>query len=86
MKIKQIATEIYRCPRHKPITNGKHTYTHSGVGLVKIETDEGVTGIGLGGIDRVVKSAIEHFTPDSIGEDPLNVERLWHKLWVPKLV
>jgi L-alanine-DL-glutamate epimerase-like enolase superfamily enzyme len=86
MKITAISTEVYRWPRHKPITNGKHTYTHSGVGLVKIETDDGITGIGLGGINAVVKAAIEHFTPQLLGQDPLDVERLWHQLWVPKLV
>ena len=48
MKITDIVTESYSWPRAKPITNGKHTYTHSGLGLVKIETDEGITGIGLG--------------------------------------
>lgn len=86
MKITTISTETYRWPRHKPITNGKHTYTHAGVGLVKVETDEGMTGIGIGSIGSVVKAAIDHFTPDLIGEDPLAVERLWHKLWVPKLI
>ena len=49
MKITGISTEEYRWPRHKPISNGLHTYTHAGLGLVKIETDEGITGIGLGG-------------------------------------
>jgi D-arabinonate dehydratase len=86
MKITQISTAVYRWPRHKPITNGKHTYTHAGVGLVTIETDEGITGTGLGSINPIVQAAIEHFTPQLLGEDPLDVERLWHKLWVPKLV
>lgn len=86
MKIKNITTETYRWPRHKPITNGKHTYTHSGVGLVKIESDEGVTGIGLGDVGGIAKAAIDYFTPLLIGEDPIDVERLWHKMWVPKLV
>ncbi len=57
MKITAISNEEYRWPRHKPITNGKHTYTHAGLALVKIETDSGETGIGLGGggaIGRVV--------------------------------
>ncbi|MEZ4867588.1 MAG: mandelate racemase/muconate lactonizing enzyme family protein [Caldilineaceae bacterium] len=86
MKITKITTEAYRWPRHKPITNGKHTYTHSGVGLVKIETDEGLTGIGLGAGGSIIRAAIEHLTPLLLGEDPLDVERLWHKLWVPKLI
>ena len=85
MKITNITTESYRWPRPKPITNGKHTYTHSGLGLVKIETDAGVTGIGLGGAGSIGRAVIEHLTPLLIGQDPINVERLWHEMWVPKL-
>ncbi len=86
MKITAITTEEYRWPRHKPISNGKHTYTHSGLGLVKIETDAGITGIGLGGTGLVGRATIERLTPELIGEDPIDVERLWHKMWVPKLM
>src|ERR1700737_4136615 len=49
MKITSITTEEFRWPRRVPIRNGKHTYTHSGLGIVKIETDKNATGIGLGG-------------------------------------
>lgn len=86
MKITNVSTDIYRWPRPKPISNGKHTYTHVTLGLLKIETDEGITGIGLGGGHPIVESAITHFTPKLIGQDPLDVERIWHELWVPKLV
>lgn len=86
MKIVDITTEDYRWPRHKPISNGKHTYTHSGLGLVKIATDAGITGIGLGGSGRIENATIEHLKPLLIGEDPIDVERLWHTMWVPKLI
>ena len=86
MKITNITTENYRWPRHKPITNGKHTYTHAGIGLVKIETDEGITGIGLGADGAIIRTTIEQLTPLLIGQDPLDVERIWHSLWVPKLI
>ena len=86
MKITNVTTDTYRWPRPKPISNGKHTYTHVTLGLLKIETDEGITGIGLGGGNRIVQAAIEQFTPQLIGQDPLDVERIWHDLWVPKLV
>ena len=86
MKITGITTETYRWPRAKPITNGKHTYTHVTLGLVRIDTDEGVTGVGLGASGAVVNTAIDQFATQLVGEDPLNVERLWHKMWVPKLV
>lgn len=86
MKITEMTTEEYRWPRTKPITNGKHTYTHSGLALVKIETDEGVTGIGLGGGGLIGQATIETLKSQLIGEDPIDVERLWHKMWVPKLI
>src|SRR3954470_9641767 len=86
MKITGITTEEFRWPRHKPISNGLHTYTHSGLALVKIETDAGVTGIGLGGGGLIGRSTIEHLKKELIGEDPIDVERLWHKMWVPKLI
>src|SRR5699024_1683279 len=60
VKITSIVTEEFRWPRHKPISNGLHTYTHSGLSLVKIETDAGVTGIGLGGGGLIGRSTIEH--------------------------
>ena len=59
MKITSITTEEFKWPRRVPIRNGKHTYTHSGLGLVKIETDENVTGIGLGGTGLVGQATIE---------------------------
>lgn len=85
MKITSVCVEEYSWPRAKPITNGKHTYTHTGLGLVKIETDEGICGIGLGATGVIGRATVEHLTPLLIGEDPINVERIWHKLWVPKL-
>ena len=86
MKITAITTEEFRWPRHKPISNGLHTYTHSGLALVKIDTDAGVTGIGLGGGGLIGRATIEHLKKELIGEDPIDVERLWHKMWIPKLI
>ena len=86
MIITRITTEEYRWPRHKPISNGLHTYTHAHLGLVKIETDEGITGIGLGEGGPIEHAAIDQLAGGLIGEDPIDVERLWHKMWVPKLV
>jgi L-alanine-DL-glutamate epimerase-like enolase superfamily enzyme len=86
LKITDITTETYKWPRHKPISNGLHTYTHSGLGLIKIHTDEGTMGVGVGSTGGVAGATIEHLKPELIGEDPINVERLWHKMWIPKLI
>ncbi len=32
MRITDIAIEDYQWPRTRPIANGKHTYTHAGLG------------------------------------------------------
>src|ERR1700682_3492797 len=86
MKITSISTEEFSWPRHTPIRNGKHTYTHSGLGIVRIETDEGITGIGLGSTGLVGQATIQSLQSELIGEDPIDVERWWHKMWVPRLV
>ena len=73
----------FRWERGTPIRNGMHTYTHSGLNLVRIHTDAG-TGIGWAHMARVA-GALEHFKPLLIGQDPFNYRRIW-ALWVPKLV
>src|SRR4051812_44597237 len=86
MKITGITTKEFRWPRHKPIANGKHTYTHVTFAVVEIETTEGITGIGLGGGGEIERATVARLTPMLIGEDPIDVERLWHRMWVPKLI
>src|SRR6202790_1740051 len=86
MKITGITTKEFRWPRHKPIANGKHTYTHVNFAVVEISTDDGITGIGLGSGGAIGRPPIEQLKPLLIGEDPIDVERLWHKMWVPKLI
>lgn len=86
MRITDVTRESYSWPRHTPIRNGKHIYTHAGLGLVQIHTDEGVTGIGIGSTSGIAGAAIDHFKHLLIGQNPLNHERIWSLLWVPKLV
>ncbi len=88
--ITNVRGECYRWPRRKPITNGLYTYTHAGINAILIETDEGVTGLGLaGGIQGapdVTLAILEHFKHVLIGKDPLDNERHWYEMWRPKLV
>ena len=84
MKITAITTQEYQWPRAKPITNGLHTYTHVDFALVKIETDVGLVGIGLGkgGRSGGRRRGVE---PPADRRDPIDAERLWHKMLIPKL-
>ncbi|MDE2748534.1 MAG: mandelate racemase/muconate lactonizing enzyme family protein [Chloroflexota bacterium] len=92
MKITDIELRQYRWERGAPIRNGMHTYVWTGIGLIHIHTDEGVSGIGWAlepqhaGIAQVAAGLLEYCKPLLIGEDPFNYRRIWEKLWVPKLV
>ena len=90
MKITDVRLEMFKWPRHKPITNGLYTYTHTLLNIVVIDTDEGVQGFGLaGGMESTPEVGYwftEHFKKGLIGADPLDNERLWHAMWRPKLV
>ncbi len=50
--------------------------------FVKIYTDEGITGVGEGGgWPAVVEKAIHELKHFLVGENPFDIERLWHKLY-----
>ncbi|KKX33349.1 mandelate racemase/muconate lactonizing enzyme family protein [Rhizobium sp. LC145] len=51
--------------------------------FLKIETDEGITGVGeCSGWPRVIETAIKDLAPLLIGEDPLHTEKIWQKMQV----
>ncbi|API55938.1 isomerase (plasmid) [Rhizobium leguminosarum] len=51
--------------------------------FLKVDTDEGITGIGeCSGWPRVVETAIHDLVPLLIGEDPAHTERLWQKMHI----
>ena len=49
--------------------------------IVKISTDEGITGWGEGG--GTVSAAVikDYFASVLMGQDPLNINRLWYRMW-----
>jgi L-alanine-DL-glutamate epimerase-like enolase superfamily enzyme len=56
---------------------------YRGASLVIIQTDEGVQGIGEGYIPEpvIIKNIVEHkLKAMLIGQDPLDIERLWRKM------
>jgi galactonate dehydratase len=51
--------------------------------FVKLFTDEGLTGIGeCSGWPRVIETAVQDFRSILIGEDPRDIDRLWHRLYI----
>jgi galactonate dehydratase len=52
--------------------------------IVTIETDEGITGVGEGGIsgrELAMQGMLEHFSGFLIGEDPRRIEHLWQTMY-----
>ncbi len=90
MKVTDVRLESYRWPRRKPIRNGRYVYPTAGLDVIKIETDEGLTGLGLaGGVEQAVgigREILDHLKQYVIGQDPFDTERIWDEMWQPKLV
>ena len=92
MKIIDIELRQYRWERGTAIRNGKHVYTHSGLNLICVHTDEGISGFGWAhkpqtmGMAKVAQGLLEYFKPLVIGQDPFAYRRIWETLWEPKLV
>ncbi len=54
--------------------------------FVRVDTDEGISGWGEAGTQArgsapLMASALEMVKDDLLGEDPADIERLWHKLY-----
>ena len=52
--------------------------------VVKVETDEGIHGLGEGGLssrELAVKGAVEHFSDWLVGRDPMRRGALWQEMY-----
>ena len=69
------------------ITAVKPVIVHSGARnfvFVKVETDEGIYGVGEAGLGRramAVAEVVRAFEPDLIGQDPSRIEHLWQVMF-----
>ena len=66
------------------ITALKPFVTSSGHFFVKVETDDGVYGIGEGGLRRralALSEVVRSFEPSLIGQDPFRIEHLWQVMF-----
>ncbi|MFV0406600.1 MAG: mandelate racemase/muconate lactonizing enzyme family protein [Propioniciclava sp.] len=85
MKISQVEVMALGVPLDEPLRWGAmEVHTKGGV-IVRISTDEGVTGIGEAGFSAeyypTVAPAITHqLAPLLIGENPLAIRHLWEKM------
>ncbi|CAK7262167.1 MULTISPECIES: mandelate racemase/muconate lactonizing enzyme family protein [unclassified Shinella] len=94
VKITDLTWESYRWPRDEPVWSGaphffggeRNLLSHIGLTVAKVHTDAGLVGIGvgLGGLPARDISERFRFKEKLAGHNPLNTERLWHELWVPR--
>jgi D-galactarolactone cycloisomerase len=82
MEIKGIETYIVKQQLDTPFYFSQWEYDSRQVCLVKIIAGDGTYGWGEGyGPARVVEAGIEFLSPLVVGEDPLQVETIWQKMY-----
>ena len=85
MKIIDMKIRAYSAPYATPISNGKYTYTSTDIVIATVVTDEGIEGHGWAHGTKLVIDTLESLRARILGEDPFNVERLWDKMYLPKV-
>ncbi len=88
MRITDLRHEYFRWKKNKAIANGKHTYAYCGLAVIIIETDEGIRGYGFSGpvLGMNAFFLAEEWKEKLIGQDPMNIDYIWNKLYVPKII
>ena len=82
MKVIDVRMETYRWDRAKPIRNGRYVYATAGLNVIKISTDDGVTGIGRArGVSKGIGESEE--IRGRIPNKALRVARPGNRLQVP---
>jgi L-alanine-DL-glutamate epimerase-like enolase superfamily enzyme len=89
MKITQVEPFILHVPvTRRRIEDSTHQVSHWGAPGVILRTDAGISGYGYTGThahlpsDRLITDCIGHsYAPLLIGEDPLETQSLWQKLY-----
>lgn len=91
--IADVSVDSYRVPIDPPIRNGKYTYASQDLCLVRLATDDGHVGFGLGdggvglaGAPAMIRATVASLEPALLGANPLRTERIWADLWNPKLL
>lgn len=85
MRIDSIECSYHRLPLKKSISNSIYTYSDYQIAIARIRTNEGIEGFGWVKGGKIVYDYLEEMKQVIEGEDPSNVERIWSKLYRPKI-
>lgn len=81
MKIEKIETFLLECPIDEPFAWSMRSTDKRTSLISKITTNEGIVGWGEGGSAPSQSVIHDIFDPLLIGQNPLNINRVWHKLY-----
>ncbi|MFN0160841.1 MAG: mandelate racemase/muconate lactonizing enzyme family protein [Burkholderiales bacterium] len=87
MKISAIKVHVLKTPLEEPFAFSQGWVRQRSATLVEVTTDAGITGWGEAfaqGLEppEIAAAAIEHaLTPLLLGQDPLMIEVLWHRMY-----
>ncbi len=84
MKISQVHVNQVSVPLSRPFWMSLEPYTTASELIVRIETDDGLTGIGeIHGrpMEQIAALVAETFAPLLIGQDPMDHERHWSAMF-----
>jgi len=86
MEITDVRMETFRWPDRGFSASGRWVFGSDGLDVIKIETSEGLTGLGLSWsylqADSIGRGITEHYRPLLVGRNPLNNEDLWERMWL----
>jgi L-alanine-DL-glutamate epimerase-like enolase superfamily enzyme len=90
MKITQVEVIPLERKLEQAFEGGTYRIANRNTIVTRIHTDEGLIGETFGGDedgaqDKVVRCARDYFAPLLIGQDPLDNELLWNKMWQTKV-
>ncbi|HHY47614.1 MAG TPA: mandelate racemase/muconate lactonizing enzyme family protein [Firmicutes bacterium] len=86
MRITRVKTTLLSCSYERPVTFAHLSIPYRSIVLVEVITDEGIVGVGDADAfptgDPSIVELIQHrFAPLLIGENPLEIGRLWEKMF-----
>jgi len=81
VKITQVEVIQLVKPLASPMRNSKQALRRRSISLVRLSTDESLTGLGEAWCEPTVAEAVvlAKLAPLVLGEDPFNVERIWQR-------
>lgn len=92
MKITAVRAEAYVCAQRAAMRTGDNAYSEMHWSLIRVETDEGVNGVGLlyasnlpGGAETI-RAFTAGLEPLLLGGNPFDTERHFARLYVPGML